>query len=83
MTPVVSLVADLAVHAVAGSVPHAEQAIEVIGLAARAGDQHLYVVAQHTVYDAILGRGRAVPTHLVALGAALGLAVDRVSARHR
>ena len=83
MTPVVSLVADLAVHAVAGSVPHAEQAIEVIGLAARAGDQHLYVVAQHTVYDAILGRGRTVPTHLAALGAALGLAVDRVSARHR
>lgn len=79
----VALVADLAVRAAAGSQVHAAQAVEVIELTRRAGEQHLFVVAQQTVYDALLGRGREVDEWLARLGAALGLSVDAVTARQR
>lgn len=79
----VALVADLAVRAAAGSSVHAAQAIEVIGLTRRAGEQHLFVVAQQTVYDALLGRGRDVDRSLASLGDALGLSVDAVTGRRQ
>jgi hypothetical protein len=83
MGTAVSLVADLAAQAVAGSELHATQAIEVIGLTRTAGEQHLFTVAQQTVYDALVGRGSNVLQWLVPLGEALGLSVDAVTERLR
>jgi len=80
-TPVVDLVTSLTEEAVAGSSVAAGQAEAVIDLARRAGDHHLYVVAQQVLYDAIVGRGAQVPAPLVRLGEALGLAVDVVASR--
>lgn len=77
-----ALVARLASEAVAGSVESARQATEVLDLVRRAGDQHLFVVAQHTVYDA-LAAGGAITDELVALGSALGLAVETVRSLRR
>ena len=79
----VGLVATLAGHAAAGSSLHAAQAIEVIELTRRAGEQRLFVAAQQTVYDALLGRGRDADEALAHLGTALGLSVDAVTARRR
>lgn len=78
-----ALVARLATEAVAGSVESARQATEVLDLVRRAGDQHLFVVAQHTVYDALAGEQGPVSSELVALGSALGLAVDAVRSLRR
>ena len=78
-----ALVARLATEAVAGSVESARQATEVLDLVRRAGDQHLFVVAQHTVFDALAGEQGPVSSELVALGSALGLAVDAVRSLRR
>jgi hypothetical protein len=81
MSPVVALVTTLTRNAVGGSVADAQQAADVVDLVHRAGDHHLFTVAQQSVYNALVGRGRDVPEHLVSLGAALGLSVDAVTAR--
>jgi len=81
MTPVVALVTRLAEEAVAGNTASAEYAVHLVDLAQRAGESHLYVVAQHRVYDALLGAGRSAPEYLLRLGAALNLAVDVVTAQ--
>ena len=81
MSPTVALVTRLCREAVGGSVEAATQAVEVIDLARRAGDHHLYAVAQQDVYAAVVGRGASAPAHLVDLADALGFAVDEVAAR--
>jgi hypothetical protein len=81
-SPVVDLVTLLTRQAVAGSSSAAEHARSVIDLARRAGDHHLYAVAQQDLYDAIVGRGAGAPEHLRLLGGELGFAVDAVVSRN-
>lgn len=80
-TPVVDVVTALCRDAVAGSSVAADHAIAVIELARRAGEHHLYAVAQQDVYDALVGRGTAAVPHLMRLGEELGLATSAVVAR--
>ncbi len=72
------LVARLVREAIDGSAAAAEQAREVLVLAERAGEHHLYVVPQQMVYDALTDPRRTVTSELVGLGEALGLATDAV-----